>query len=51
MIHGGGLRDVVKHVWESTKGEWVGDVDLNDGQLEYLISNSRNSSSGQKQLA
>ena len=28
--------DVVKGVWESTKGEWSGDVDLNDGQLDYL---------------
>ena len=28
--------DVVKGVWESTKGEWSGDVDLNDGQLEYF---------------
>ena len=26
---------MVKGVWESTKGEWSGDVDLNNGQLEY----------------
>ena len=28
--------DVVKDVWESIKGEWSGDIDLNDGQLECL---------------
>ena len=26
---------MVKGIWESTKGEWSGDVDLNYGQLEY----------------
>ena len=28
--------DVVKGIWESTKGVWSGDVDLADGQLEHL---------------
>ena len=26
---------MLKGVWESTTGEWSGDVDLNYGQLEY----------------
>ena len=34
-IKGDGV-DVVKGLCESTKGEWSGDVDLNDGQLQLL---------------
>lgn len=30
--------DVIKGIWESTKGEWSGDVDLNDNQLENIYS-------------
>lgn len=26
--------DVVKGIWESTRGVWSGDVDLNDGKLK-----------------
>ena len=29
--------DVVKGLWESTKGEWSGDVDLNDDHLQVLF--------------
>ena len=28
--------DAVKGLCESTKGEWSGDIDLNDGQLQLL---------------
>ena len=28
--------DVVKGLWESTRGQWGGDVNLNDGKLESL---------------
>jgi len=31
-IKGDGV-DVVKGLWESVKGQWAGDVDLNDGEL------------------
>ena len=34
-IKGDGV-DVTKGLWESTRGEWAGDVDLNDGQLQAL---------------
>ena len=34
-IKGDGV-DVVKGLCESVKGQWSGDVDLNDGQLEVL---------------
>lgn len=27
--------DVVKGLWESVRGEWAGDVDLNDGKLQH----------------
>ena len=29
---------MIKGIWESTKGEWSGDVDLNDNQLENIYS-------------
>ena len=28
--------NVVKGLWESVRGEWAGDVDLADGQLQLL---------------
>lgn len=34
-IKGDGV-DVVKGLWESTRGQWSGDVDLGDGQLQSL---------------
>lgn len=34
-IKGDGV-DVVKGLWESTRGQWSGDVDLGDGQLQLL---------------
>ena len=27
--------DVVKGLWQSMSGEWAGDVDLNDGKLQW----------------
>ena len=30
--------DVVKGLWQSTSGEWAGDVDLNDGRLQRQYS-------------
>jgi len=35
--------DVVKGLWQSTLGEWAGDVDLNDGKLQqqYIKYKSR----------
>ena len=33
--------DVVKGICESTKGEWSGDVDLNDGSLQRLYQQFR----------
>ena len=35
-IKGDGV-DVVKGIGESVKGEWSGDVDLNDGKLDDLF--------------
>ena len=40
-IKGDGV-DVVKGLWESVKGEWAGDVDLNDGQLQLLYQKLQN---------
>ena len=40
-IKGDGI-DIVKGLWESVKGEWAGDVDLNDGQLQLLYQKLQN---------
>lgn len=40
-IKGDGV-DVVKGLWESVKGEWAGDVDLNDGMLQLLYEKLQN---------
>ena len=40
-IKGDGV-DVVKGLWESVKGEWAGDVDLNDGKLQLLYQKLQN---------
>ena len=40
-IKGDGV-DVVKGLWESVKGQWAGDVDLNDGELQLLYQKLQN---------
>jgi len=39
----GDSTDVVKGLWQSTLGEWAGDVNLNDGKLQqqYIQYKSR----------
>jgi len=33
---------VVKGLWESVKGQWVGDFDLNDGEPQLLYQKLQN---------
>lgn len=40
-IKGDGV-DMVKALWESVKGQWVGDFDLNDGELQLLYQKLQN---------
>jgi len=40
-IKGDGI-DVVKALWESVKGQWVGDFDLNDGEPQLLYQKLQN---------